>query len=255
MVLKWKYIDGKRAIRARMALTGFKEPIKDDEQNFAGTAQRISQRILASEAACRKDCVFGASDIPKAFLQGFAFKEISDITSEPIKSIAFTAPKGTARHLRCVPGYESFDEHQHVVSCLKPGTGCRDAPRAFSMRLMRILRSHGFESTLYDPQLMLLFRGKNLAIIISIHVDDVKFAGEKSEVDKLVSILEAPFGRLTMQLNRYTNCGMTHERLPDGSIDAPQNDYISAFKPIHPKYYQSPFWFLPFRRHTMPLSE
>ena len=238
MVLKWKYVDGVRTIRARMALRGFKEPIKDDEQTFAGTAQRISQRILASQAACNPDWIFGASDVPKAFLQGLTFKDISFLTGEPIKQIAFTIPKGTAQHLRCVPGYSGFDEHRHVLSCLKPGTGCRDAPRAFSMRLMSILKKHGLESTLYDPQLMTLFRNGTLVLVISIHVDDIKFAGEKVEVDKLIKILEAPFGKLTLQQNKFTNCGMTHERFPDGSIDMHQNEYIAAFKPIHPKYYQ-----------------
>ena len=105
MVLKWKYIDGKRGIRARLALRGFKEPVKDGEQNYAGTAQRLSQRILASTAATHPDWVFGAADVPKAFLQGLTFDELEAETREPRKYIAFTIPKGTLKHLRCVPNF------------------------------------------------------------------------------------------------------------------------------------------------------
>ena len=49
MVLKWKYIEGKRGIRARMALRGFKEPVKDGEQTFAGTAQRLHKGFLQAQ--------------------------------------------------------------------------------------------------------------------------------------------------------------------------------------------------------------
>ena len=51
LVSKWKYVDGKRIIRMRLALRGFKEPQTEDEVNFSATAQRTSQKILASEAA------------------------------------------------------------------------------------------------------------------------------------------------------------------------------------------------------------
>jgi len=238
MVLKWKYIDGKRGIRARLALRGFKEPVKDGEQNYAGTAQRLSQRILASTAATHPDWVFGAADVPKAFLQGLTFDELEAETREPRKYIAFTIPKGTLKHLRCVPNFENFNEHQHVLSCLKPGTGCRDAPRAFSLRLMKILRNFGMQSTMYDPQLMLLFKNKELAAMISIHVDDIKFTGRQNDIDRLVKLLEATFGKMTLQFDKFTNCGMTHERDKSGNIVMHQDEYIQAFKPIHPKHYQ-----------------
>eukprot|EP00974_Lingulodinium_polyedra_P016188 1568448-Lingulodinium_polyedra.AAC.1 len=36
---------------------------------LSGTAKRSSQRILASEAACRKDWIVASLDIDKAFLK------------------------------------------------------------------------------------------------------------------------------------------------------------------------------------------
>ena len=151
LVSKWKYVDGKRIIRMRLALRGFKEPQTEDEVNFSATAQRTSQKILASEAACHKDWSFVAVDISKAFLQGLTFSEMNKLTGEPEKHISFTVPAGTAKHLRRIPGYEDFDERTEALKCLKPGTGCRDAPRAFNLRLINILKELGFRASLYDP--------------------------------------------------------------------------------------------------------
>ena len=78
-VPKWKSTRSKncqmtRIIRMRMALRGFQDLDKDYMDTYAGTARRQSQRLVASEWACRstkqklwKAC---AVDVEKAFLQG-----------------------------------------------------------------------------------------------------------------------------------------------------------------------------------------
>ena len=237
LVLKWKYVEGKRKIRARLALRGFKEPFREDEQNFAGTAKRLSQRILSSVAATHPTWSFGAADVPKAFLQGLTFQELETITGEPRKHIAFTLPTNTANLLRQVPQFRHFNERTHVLSCIKPGTGCRDAPRAFSLRLMRLLTDFGLVSSLYDPQLMMLHRDKQLQLLISVHVDDIKFTGDEVEVQRLMTMLQATFGTMVINKNVFTNCGMCHERQADGAIHLHQDEYIKALKCIHPKHY------------------
>ena len=237
LVSKWKYVDGKRIIRMRLALRGFKEPQTEDEVNFSATAQRTSQKILASEAACHKDWSFVAVDISKAFLQGLTFSEMNKLTGEPEKHISFTVPAGTAKHLRRIPGYEDFDERTEALKCLKPGTGCRDAPRAFNLRLINILKELGFRASLYDPQLLMLHKKGTLVLAITVHVDDIKMAGMKSEIDSLVKTLEGHFGKLTYQESEFTNCGICHKRLPDGTITLDQTEYLSALKPINPKHY------------------
>ena len=237
LVIKWKYVDGQRTIRVRMALRGFKEPLDDNEVTFSATAQRISQKILASEAACHPEWSFVAVDISKAFLQGLTFQEMHEITGEPEKNIAFTVPKGTAHLLRRIPGYENFNEREEALRCLKPGTGCRDAPRAFNLRLTRLMKEYGLVPTMHDPQLMMLHKDGQLILITTIHVDDLKIAGLSHEIKNLIKILEEKFGKLTYNENKFTNCGITHERKPDGSIVMDQDEYIKAFKPIHPKHY------------------
>ena len=76
-VAKWKFvkIDGvwKRIIRMRLVLRGFMDSEAYYMDTFAGTARRESQRILASEAACRKDWIIASLDIDKAFLKGLTY--------------------------------------------------------------------------------------------------------------------------------------------------------------------------------------
>ena len=91
LVSKCKYVDGKRIIRMRLALRGFKEPQTDDEVNFSATAQRTSQKIFASEA-CHKDWRFVAVDIGKAFRQGPTFSETNKLTGEPEKTLILYRP-------------------------------------------------------------------------------------------------------------------------------------------------------------------
>ena len=59
-VNKWKWViddkgGKKRIIRVRLALRGFKDKDADSIETLAGTAARLSQRLLTSEAACHKD--------------------------------------------------------------------------------------------------------------------------------------------------------------------------------------------------------
>ena len=87
-VAKWKFVDGVRGIRMRMALRGFREPRGLEEQNYSGTAHRASQKALVSLAACNKRWRFLSADVCKAFLQGASFSEIHQLTGEPAKAFS-----------------------------------------------------------------------------------------------------------------------------------------------------------------------
>ena len=87
-VAKWKFVDGVRGIRMRMALRGFREPHGLEEQNYSGTAHRASQKALVSLAACNKRWRFLSADVRKAFLQGASFSEIHQLTGEPAKAFS-----------------------------------------------------------------------------------------------------------------------------------------------------------------------
>ena len=61
-------------------------------------------------------------------------------TGEKERVVHFTLPPGAAVFLRMIPGFENYDERFHVLKCVKPGTGCKDAPRAFSIKLASVTR-------------------------------------------------------------------------------------------------------------------
>eukprot|EP00439_Symbiodinium_sp_Y106_P049299 s2398_g6.t1 len=242
-VAKWKVIKDdagadKRIIRMRLALRGFKDLQAAELEAHAATASRQSQRCLCSEAALHPEWKFIALDINKAFLQGLTYREIHDLTGEAEREVCFTLPPGTGELLKQLPGYEGYDERTEVLQCIKPGTGCKDAPRAFSLKLARYTRDPkiGLEPTLYDSELEVKFREGRIVLMLAKHVDDLKVAGEPQEVDRLIQHLESGFGKLAYSEKQFTNCGLRHTRMDDGSIQMDQDEYISAMKQIrHPE--------------------
>ena len=113
-VLKWKWIsndkgDKKRIMRCRMALRGFKDMDADYIETYAGTAARTSQRILTSEAANHKDWKFMTIDVNKAFLQGATYDELTQITGEEAREVCFTLPRGMAKMLAKIKGFEHYE--------------------------------------------------------------------------------------------------------------------------------------------------
>ena len=135
-VAKWKVTvapDGTRTriIRMRMALRGFQHWYAHLHETYSGTATRVSQRILCSETACRKDWVLITVDIDKAFLQGMTYKELQEVTGEPERFVYFVLPTGSASVLRLIPGYEDCDERYECTTCNRyEGTAQSIQPQA-----------------------------------------------------------------------------------------------------------------------------
>ena len=242
-VAKWKKTEGpdgkpRRIVRMRLALRGFKDLLAHELESYAATASRQAQRLLCSEVACNPGWKFVAVDINKAFLQGLTYAELCQLTGEDMREVQFTLPPESAELLRRLPGYESFDQRIEVLKCLKPGTGCVDAPRAFSLKLAQYTRDPkiGLKPSLYDSELEFKHREGRLVLILVKHVDDIKIAGEPAEVENLIRHLENGFGKLTYAADSFLNCGLQHVRHPDGSVEMNQDAYIDAMKPIqHPE--------------------
>ena len=53
-VLKWKYVDGKRVIKSRLCLRGFKDLESASLTTYAGTTTRWGQRIVTAIAAQKR---------------------------------------------------------------------------------------------------------------------------------------------------------------------------------------------------------
>jgi hypothetical protein len=126
-VLKWKWeeqaqdaqatknsaAEAKKVIRARLTVRGFKDVDKWSSDTYAGTSSRCSQKILVSEAARQKWPICTA-DISKAFLQGVTYKELSEITGEPLREVNFTLPRYNIAQLCQIPGFETFNPDKEV---------------------------------------------------------------------------------------------------------------------------------------------
>ena len=97
-------------------------------ERYAGTSQRYSQRLLVFEAANRKWPI-ASTDISKAFLQGVTYKELSEMTGEPLRDVCFVLPPSSIAALKQLPGFENFalSEARHGISrcptSLSPKTG------------------------------------------------------------------------------------------------------------------------------------
>ena len=75
----------------RLVLRGFMDVEAFDLDTFSGAAKRQSQRIRASESACRPEWKLASLDIDKACLQGLTYKELAEATGETERLVYFNA--------------------------------------------------------------------------------------------------------------------------------------------------------------------
>ena len=230
-VHKWKLVKGVRCIRARLCLRGFKETGADYESNYSATASRFSQHLLVSECALR-GWSLASSDVPKAFLQGVSYEELAQSTGQPLRDVSFELRGEALACLRLLPGFGDFNAKHEVLHCLKPGTGCRDAPKCFSLKLRKATSAFGLQQSSVDSELELLYRAGVLVMIVLKHVDDLKMAAKKALIQEFVDHLSKTFGKMDIEWGTFTFCGVRHEQHSDGSISLDQVKFLAACKPI-----------------------
>ena len=100
--------------------------------------------------------------------------------------------------LRKIPGYADFDPATEVLHSEKPGSGCNDAPRCFSLKLAQVTRNLcGLKPSTGDGELRMkhtVEAGRpKLVVLMTKHVDDLKLAGRKAEVISLLQHIEQVF--------------------------------------------------------------
>ena len=139
-VNKWKLKDNVRAITTRMTMRGFRDNVSSLE-TYAGTASRGDQRIVDSVIINEPDFINFSFDVSKAFAKGMTFKEISELTGEPLRAVEFYLSEEDCQLLRLIPGYEDFNSETECLSNEKPIYGLKDAPRAWRVKLDIVLRS------------------------------------------------------------------------------------------------------------------
>ena len=220
---------------------------KDNVAKYAGTSKRHSQRILCSEAVVRGWDV-ATADISWAFLQGGTYEELAEQTGEPLREVNFILTLYCIPFLRKVPGFEDFNPTHEVLHCDKPGTGCNDAPRCFSLKLSKVTRDLcGMQQCSMDNELCFLHaypsggsrmakadgRDAVLQAMMTKHVDDLKTTGPRETALKIFGAIEKVFGPLKINWNNFTNCGIRHaQNIETKEITLDQTEYIQQIKPI-----------------------
>lgn len=223
-VVKWKSTPEGRVIKCRLTIRGF-EDLQNDLSTFSSTASRWGQRIVCSVAVQRLWALFSA-DVATAFLQGLTFQELAKLSNTAVRQIAFVPPVGSEQYFQELePKYVPWRD---VLELLKPAYGLRDAPLAWRTRLVQVLTSIGGHGLHTDPNLFVWFSGGLLTCILSTHVDDLKGAGNDSQVKLILSALERAFGKLKVSMRVFEHCGIKHEQSSDNStIRLHQNHYTS----------------------------
>ena len=88
-----------------------------------------------------------------------------------------------------------------------------------------------------DPEMCYRHDGRTLTCVMTIHVDDLKIAGEPQVVDSILAELGRQFGELTVQRGCFTNCGTRHvQDALTMEISLDQIEYAGALRTIeHPQ--------------------
>ena len=73
----------------------------------------------------------------------------------------------------------------------------------------------------------MLHEAATLIALLVKHVDDLKIAGSKPAVLRIISELEKVFGKLKVEWHNFTNCGVRHCQDPQTlAITLDQDEYI-----------------------------
>jgi len=138
--------------------------------------------------------------------------------------------------LRRFKGYEDFDERTEVLWMNQPGTGCQDAPRAFSIKLAWATNDKFGAKPLTHCEQTIVRHDKShiLDFIAAKHVDDIKSAADTKIIHGLIICLKEVFGKgeLDITWQNFTCCGVRHSLRSDGAWVMDQHECVKALKPI-----------------------
>ena len=222
---KFKIVDGKKVVKSRLCVRGFKDTQGDAVTTSASTAARWTQRLVCSVAA-NHGWKISIADVATAFLRGMTFDEQAKLTGEPLREVCLNPPKGSWKFLSTFDVMKGCSEATHVLQLVKGVYGLKDAPRAWRIKLDILLRAIGAIPMKSDPCLYMWHtaRGK-LECIASTHVDDLKIAGGDAIVARILTAMEKEVGVLKKAVGDFEHCGIMHRQLPNGDVTIHQNHY------------------------------
>ena len=120
-----------------------------------------------------------------------------------------------------------------MVRLLKGVYGLKDAPRAWRRRLHQVLVQIGGKQCSMDNCVYTWYDNKKqLALVMSTHVDDLKVTGTYVQWNLILPQLEKHFGELVTLENSFEHCGIIHSREDDGTIVMNQTHYAATLKVV-----------------------
>jgi len=216
-VIKWKSVDEVKVLRARLTARGFLDRQSTVLQTHAGTTTRWGQRLVAIFAA-EFGWILRSADVSQAFLRGLTFADLARIPGECHRVVEVELPPGSASVLRLLPEFSDFDQDKEVLQLLRPGFGLKDAPRLWGLALKRALAAAGLTATRADFELFVKHDWSSgsarLCLIVSTHVDDLKYAGDDHETKLFVKALESQFDSMKLEERSFLHCGIQHDQDP-----------------------------------------
>ena len=182
-------------------------------------------------------------DISNAFLQGLSFKELQNRAKElklelkEQRAVYLRPPANVWRHFREMPKSDIKIDFRYIMFfilvLLKPMYGLVDAPFLWQVALAVFLKtSLGGKASLLDDNFLFWHNGADLAMLMTIHVDDLLVAAYMRTLNENRAKLEEKFGKIKRHQLPFVHNGMHYCRLENGGILVQQNESLKAMTPI-----------------------
>ena len=239
-----RYPDKSIRIKSRLVARGCFDSQKQQLTTRSTTATRLSQRLLVSRAARRKENKLESWDIAGAFLKGFDFKKIQECLKKlgleaPTRQVVVFPPLNVWRHL------QKFSEifrvpqhslHEYGLLCLKPIYGLNDAPLAWQLSLhtyileLGAVRSKLDENCFYWKQPSQVMDLDNVTAMVTTHVDDLALTATSDWLNTHYDKFVEKYKKVTRQNLPFDHCGCKYSETREG-YSISQEDFVSRIKP------------------------
>jgi hypothetical protein len=240
---------GKKIIKCRLCLKGFKETNQHAMMTKSPTATRTSHRLIKQLCATRTWELWSI-DIRAAFLKGFNFETLNakGIARQPC---AFSPPAGCFAMLATISSVFLEASKAANLWCYvltKSAYGLKDAPLMWFLKLREfLLVTLHFIQSRHDPCLFYKlqsntvpnkFKGDDMfsseiVIALSLHVDDLLVTGTLEEMTWLENAMRTEFIEITTEKNHFRHYGVDCFRCPQTfNVYSSQSDYLAEIHSI-----------------------
>ena len=255
-IRKWIIVG--KSIKSRLCARGCFDKQKYLIDKHSSTATRLSQRLVISQGLCDgilynptddlNDIDTESLDISTAFLQGLDYQQLQEQARKlgyeyrHPRAVYIIPPENVWRHFRNMTSapanFKVADNARYmfVLRCLKAMYGFADAPLMFQLALIfYLMDSTGAIRSVFDDNYLywtITINGTRvLALIMTVHVDDLQITGCSSWRAWIKGQLESRFGPMKQQRMPYTHAGIELERISPHCVRLHQDTFCAKLTP------------------------